>query len=152
MFSLIIVVISIALIAALALATIYFGGHTFLEGKPEAEAARYINEGQQISGAIRLYQAEHHGELPGNLEADLVGRYLKDMPEAGTNWDIATDAIIKSVANADTCETVNKRAGWTNPNYVPGGSSPTKHEPISCDDPSLGSEVYYCCVAASPAP
>ena len=78
MSSIITVVISIALAAALALAGMYFGGDTFLKGKPEAEAARYINEGQQVSAAIRLFQAENRGELPTDLRADLVGAYLKD--------------------------------------------------------------------------
>jgi hypothetical protein len=149
MFSVIITVISIALVAALTLATVYFGGDTFLQGKPEAEAARYINEGQQVSAAIRLYQAENQGQLPGDLNADLVGHYLKDMPEAGANWDIASDAIVKAVANAETCETVNKRAGWVNPNWIEGSDAVGKHEPVACDDAALQGEIYYCCTAPS---
>lgn len=149
MFSVIIVVISIALVALVALATMYFGGDTFLQGKPESEAARYINEGQQVSAAIRLYQAENHGELPSDLRADLVGHYLKDMPESGANWNIASDAIVKAVENAETCETVNKRAGWTNPNWVEGSDAVGKHEPVACDDPALTGEIYYCCTAPS---
>ncbi len=149
MFSIITVVISIALVAALALATFYFGGASFLQGKPEADAARYINEGQQVSAAIRLYQAENQGELPSDLRNDLVGRYLKDMPEFGSNWSITSDAIVKSVDNSETCATVNKRAGWTNPNWVEGSTTVGQHEPIACDDPALTGENYYCCTTPS---
>ena len=147
MFSVIVVIISIALVAALTLATVYFGGDTFLKGKPEAEAARYINEGQQVSAAIRLFQVENQGMLPKDLEGDLVGHYLKDLPQAGANWDIASDAIVKSVSDADTCEAVNKRAGWKNPNW-PASEGVREHQPVSCDDPALAGQVYYCCTAA----
>ena len=145
-------IISLIAIVLLGLATVagaYMGGSKILESKPEAEAARYINEGQQISGAIRLYQTENAGALPSNLSSDLVGPYLKTLPKAAENWDIASDAIIKGVATADTCQSVNKRAGWTNPNWVEGSTSVSRYEPISCDDPSLSSQVYYCCVASS---
>jgi hypothetical protein len=137
MFSLIITVISIGLVAALAVATMYYGGDTFMQGKPDAEAARYINEGQQISGAIRLYQAEQHGNLPQDLGADLVPVYLKQMPESGVNWGIATDAIIKSVEDTQTCERINIRAGMEDPT------------PISCDEVSADL-TYFCCIPTTP--
>ncbi len=54
MFSLIITIISIALVAALALATIYYGGSAFNRGSADAKAAQYINEGQQLSGAAAV--------------------------------------------------------------------------------------------------
>jgi len=146
MYTMIVTVIGIFLAGLVALATMYIGGGTFLDGKPQAEAARYINEGQQVAAAIRLFQTDNHGELPKHLETDLQGHYLKDMPQSGANWDIATNAIVKGIANSDTCEAVNKKSGWVNPYFSEGQESPKKHEPITCDDPSLGDKVYFCCV------
>ena len=58
MFSLIITIISIALVAALALATLYYGGNAFNKGSAEANASKIINEGQQVNGAVQLARAD----------------------------------------------------------------------------------------------
>lgn len=57
MFSLIITIISIALVTALALATIYYGGSAFRQGADAARAATLVNGSQQIVGAYQFYQA-----------------------------------------------------------------------------------------------
>ena len=57
MFSLIITIISIALVAALALATLYYGGDAFNQGRAGADASRLINEGQQVNAAVALAAA-----------------------------------------------------------------------------------------------
>lgn len=54
MFSLIISIISIALVAALAAATVYFGGAAFNKGTAGADASAFVNAGQQIAGAFTL--------------------------------------------------------------------------------------------------
>lgn len=149
MFSLIITIISIALVAGLAVATLFFGGDAFLMGKTDAETARYINESQQIAGAIRMYQADNQGALPGDLNADLVDFYLKQMPQSGVDWDIGDGAIVKQVNDAETCENVNERAGWTNPNYPADTSLNSQYSPASCDDASLDGQTYYCCTVTT---
>lgn len=58
MFSLIISIISIALVAALAAATVYFGGAAFNKGSAGADASTFINAGQQIAGAFTLASAD----------------------------------------------------------------------------------------------
>lgn len=58
MFSLIITIISIALVAALALATLYYGGSAFNRGSQGAIAAQLINEGQQVNGAVAVAKAD----------------------------------------------------------------------------------------------
>jgi len=55
MFSLIITIISIALVAALALATLYYGGSAFSQGSAKANASSIIEQAQQIAGANTLY-------------------------------------------------------------------------------------------------
>jgi hypothetical protein len=46
MFLLIITIIAIALVVALALATLYYGGDAFNKGSAEANASKVINQGQ----------------------------------------------------------------------------------------------------------
>lgn len=61
MFQLIVAVISIALVAALALASIFYGGEAFTRGQLKAQVATMINQAQQISGANTLYKTDNGG-------------------------------------------------------------------------------------------
>lgn len=81
MFSLIISIISIALVAALAAATVYFGGAAFNKGASGADASTFINAGQQIAGAFTL--ADTDGDDASALAdlADASGDvYLSQIP------------------------------------------------------------------------
>jgi hypothetical protein len=151
MFSLIITIISIALVGALAITTLFFGGDSFLRGKSEAEAAQYINESQQISAAVRLFQAENSGEMPGDLQSDLVdNNYLKELPVSGELWEIGDNSLVKGVKDAETCEKVNEKSGWTNINH-PDNDKPSEHSPASCDDTAaLAGATYFCCTVSNP--
>jgi hypothetical protein len=104
MFSLIITIISIALVTALALATIYYGGSAFKQGGDAANAARLINEGQQLSGAAAVAGA--NGD--GTTVAELVSKsYLASTP---AGWvDGAGQYEVTTVA--PVCAEVNKKAG-----------------------------------------
>lgn len=79
MFSLISVVLSILLVIALALATIYYGGSSLVEGSTKAHAARVINQGDQVASAARLFQAEHR-RWPDSLTELVSGKYLSSIP------------------------------------------------------------------------
>lgn len=61
MFQLIVAVISIALVAALALASIFYGGEAFTRGQLKAQVTTMINQAQQISGANTLYKTDNGG-------------------------------------------------------------------------------------------
>lgn len=65
MFQLIVAVISIALVAALALASIFYGGEAFTRSQLKAQVTTMINQAQQLSGAQTLYKTDK-----GGLEAD----------------------------------------------------------------------------------
>lgn len=80
MFSLIITIVSVALVTALALATIYYGGSAFRQGKESAQAATVVNQAQQIIGAYSLFKA-NTGRYPDSL-AELVPEYLQAVPQA----------------------------------------------------------------------
>ena len=117
MFSLIITIISIALVAALALATLYYGGSAFNKGADGATAAKLINEGQQINGAVTIYKADlaAGGAAVTTVAALVTATYLSQVP---ASFDGAT-LLSTNVAEAKTnptgtvCNEINKRAGYT---------------------------------------
>lgn len=81
MFSLIITIISIALVAALALATLYYGGAAFTRGHADAQAAKVRNQSQQLLGANELFKV-NHGRYALNVAELVSADYLKSAPVA----------------------------------------------------------------------
>ena len=120
MFSLIITIISIALVAALALATLYFGGDAFNQGSAKASAATVVNQAQQISGANTLHFLDK--QVYGTV-ADLTvdGKYLASAPNPGAlegadanigyQVNTATGVITLDLASQAVCDAVNEQAG-----------------------------------------
>jgi len=82
MFNLIVAVISIALIAAMAAASIFYGGSAFGEGTAKAQASTLINNGQQISGAQQLYMIDNSGNRADAISVLTGGGYLQAVPTA----------------------------------------------------------------------
>lgn len=81
MFSLIITLISIALVAALALATLYYGGESFRAGQAKAEAAKLRNQGQQLLAAAELFYVQT-GQWPDSIEQMVLSKHLSTAPVA----------------------------------------------------------------------
>lgn len=120
MFSLIITIISIALVALLALATLYYGGDAFNRGSAGALAARLINEGQQVNGAVAIYKADRAAgnidlatdEETGTTLSDLVPAYLSQLPSSFNGaTTLASGKVTIEEVDEDVCTEVNKRAG-----------------------------------------
>lgn len=107
MFNLIVAVISIALIAAMAAASIYYGGDGFGKSSARAEAATLITQGQQISGAASLFRVANAGSSvattdpdcsTGTLSACAINRlvdggFLQAIPSFPENVAIQPDGI-----------------------------------------------------------
>ena len=122
MFSLIITIISIALVAALALATIYYGGSAFNKGSADAKASQFINEGQQLTGAIAMNKADAQADSTGTVVqastvSGLATKYLSQIP---TGWDStaaigaggdATSVVTRAAVRDDVCASINAKAG-----------------------------------------
>lgn len=139
MFSLIITIISIALVAALALATLYYGGSAFNRGSAGAEAARLINEGQQVNGAVTIARADAAaGGTAVTTWGGLVsGNYLAQLP-GGLGLDPAgTIGTATANVSAEVCEEVQKRA--------------TGSTTILADLAAGASQIYGCHEGAAPA-
>lgn len=117
MFSLIITIISIALVAALAIATLYYGGSAFSQGTAKAKAATVVNHGQQITGANTLYANDFSGNYAATVQALVDAKYLASTPVAGLTSDVYSVSGVSSnvvtLANvpAEVCGKINVQAG-----------------------------------------
>ncbi len=80
MFSLLVTVLSIALVALLALATLYYVSDIFSDRSLKAKAATVRLQGQQISAALDMYRA-NNGSWPQKLQDLVDGDYLKYLPQ-----------------------------------------------------------------------
>jgi hypothetical protein len=130
MFSLIITIISIALVAALALATIYYGGSAFNRGSDSAKASQIINEGQQVNGAAQMALADIAAgsfTAPTGTVADLVtGNYLANLPadfNSTTNTDatLAATTYVTATVTPGVCSQINTKAGLATAPTAPTG-------------------------------
>ena len=124
MFSLIVTIISIALVAALALATLYYGGAAFNKSSAMVEATRLTNQATQLQGAAELYRADR-GAYPRNIEDLVTHNYLKSIPVAqasplmgqalaeGFTWTMVLEGypvFALSPVSLATCQGINQRA------------------------------------------
>ena len=118
MFSLIITIVSIALVVALVAATMYYGGDTLTQGRTQADAAAFVAGAQQITGSASMFTALE-GAAPAALQ-DLVDEdYLSSIPTAefaaGGEWvlDSANRVLTANVASADVCGVLAEDGGAT---------------------------------------
>ena len=164
MFSLIITIISIALVAALALATLYFGGDAFNQGSAKAAAATIVNQASQINGANTLYfldeQSYANGDETALTTALVDNDYLSSLPSAGDAVGGASAGY--AVAAADdasitltdvkpaVCEAVNIQSGlMTAGDSIPvagtadlAGLKSAVTTQFGCADDSTGSYTF----------
>lgn len=126
MFQLIVAVISIALVAALAIASIYYGGSAFSSSSLRANVVTLVNAGQQIAGAQALYKTDFGVPATslGALTASSNGvTYLSSAPGKssivadGAEWQVSAEfatIALKDPTAAPTgvvCAEVLRQAG-----------------------------------------
>lgn len=128
MFSLIVTVISIALVAVLALATLYYGSRTADEAAAKARATTLVNQGEQITAAARLFYVEQ-GRTPDSLAQLVETGYLNAIPvpvglqvakfsliseayaaDTSWTWDAPTQslALVRAIGDSTVCAQVNR--------------------------------------------
>lgn len=138
MFSLIITIVAIALVAAIAIATIYYGGTVAQLAFASANAATLANQGAQIYAASLLYE-QNMGSWPASTDDLVTGHYLTAVPippsssyalndsalvtdaladnaaPAATDWTWVTNGSrniwVQDKINAPTCHAVNQKFG-----------------------------------------
>jgi hypothetical protein len=134
MFSLIITIISIALVAALAVATIYYGGSAFTQGTAKASASAFVAAGQQVNGALTLFANDNGGARAANVAALVSGNYLAAAPSVSgiALTTTATGVVGVSVPTA-VCDAINASANLSGA-AIPAdmNAAATAAAPYSC--------------------
>lgn len=133
MFSLVVAIISISLVALLAYASMYFMGNTTSDAATTANTAQVLNTATQIQGAVNLYRNEHAGASPSSFQDLIDGGYLKNIPPG--NWSFSNNAIQSNIiiSSADQCAAVNKKL-YNDPT-VPSCSTVSGDKLICCSNP-----------------
>ena len=116
MANLIVTVIAIVLVTVVMIMAVWYGGAAFSTYQSKAHAGRYVNEAEQISGAVEYYRVNEtkDNSYPGSIE-DLVSKgYLAEKPT--TNWQIV-DKYAKATINGGgeaykQCLTVREKYGF----------------------------------------
>ena len=130
MFSLIISLVSIALVAGLAMATLFYLGPGLNNATEKVGATKLINETEQIQGAIAMFRADHK-RLPTSLEElSQDSAYLRQLPSGFWRSNLAYIQTTDSAVDPQVCLAFNKHKGVP---LVP-----------SCDDPAYQSMVICC--------
>lgn len=127
MFSLIITVISIALVAALAVSSLYFGGDAFNAGSDKAKAATIVNQASQINGGNTLYRLDT-GSYAATVATLVTEDYLGAAPTnddatAGTEWALSDDEVTLPVGSDKVCEELATQGGGELD--IAGGTGPS---------------------------
>lgn len=134
MFSLIITIISIALVAALAIATIYYGGSAFTQGSAKSAASTLVAHAQQIAGANTLYANDNGGTFTNDVGGLVAGSYLASRPKSpnAADYQVDTSNVVTAALNAqdNICKQVNK--------------SITGSETIGADSSIMANQQYGC--------
>jgi hypothetical protein len=115
MFSLIITIVSIALVVALVAATMYHGGDTLTQGRTTADAAAFVSGAQQIGGA-QVMHISLESTPAADVPALVTAKYLASAPvvkSTAAGWSLDNSAkLVKAVAlTEDVCLQINKTAG-----------------------------------------
>lgn len=117
MFSLIITIVTIALVAALAVTAIYYGGEAFGEGSDKAMAATVINQGEMILAAADMHRAKEAGSMPDDIQNDLVPKYLIRMPTLTSSyfdttrndWTIESGKVVLNDVKQSVCDEIGTK-------------------------------------------
>lgn len=118
MFSLIITIISIALVVALVAATMYHGGDVLTQGREKADAAAFVAGAQQISGASSMKLALEGIQATAvdatELKTALVPDYLSSLPNVEGTWTgLTAHTVTASVTSDAVCAVLEADGGDT---------------------------------------
>lgn len=133
MFSLVIAIISITLVALLAYASLYFMGSATNDAGTTAKTAQVLNSAAQIQAAVNLYRNENSGASPSSFQDLIDGGYLKEIPPG--QWSFSNNAIQSNIiiSSQQQCAAVNQKL-YNDPT-VPSCSSVSGDKLICCSNP-----------------
>jgi len=151
MFQLIIAIIAIALVAVLAVASLYYGGSAFSNGSTKAAASTVVSQAQQISAADVLFQNENAGGYAADVAALVSSNYLASAPsmpaKIGSNLEMlsGTAHVFGTVANAEICKAINDQTGFDNSAVTDDGTGTSLASALTT------ANVQYGCAADNAA-
>lgn len=134
MVSLIITIIAVALVAALVLATMYYGGNAGADANSKAKVAKVAAEGTQISGAFELYRVQEKGLPTGTPDAIKrtleSAKYVTAFPQG--DWELRHHFAVRTDVTDKECIGLNRKLGI---DFVPSCSD-TQYDmrTICCSD------------------
>lgn len=151
MFSLIITIVSIALVVALVAATMYHGGDTLTQGRVTADAAAFVSGAQQIAGAQTMHLSLT-SELATTVSGGAAGtdlvldKFLASAPVVkGGAWSLATAGLVTSVVDTDAiCQQINVSAGLKAANTAADTDTDTALVVVDTD---FADKAYGCVTA-----
>jgi hypothetical protein len=129
MFSLIIALVAIALVAVLAGASVYYGSDAFQGNKSKARYAEIVNQSEQISSAFLAFKVEGNSldstncnnggsgpDTSGCLSQLVDANYLSAIPErneSGMDWKVdGQGALFTTTKDAEACILANEAKGY----------------------------------------
>ena len=119
MFSLIITIVSIALVVALVAATMYNGGDTLTQGRTSADASAFVNGAQQVAAALVMYDTTKGAPALNLAALTLDSKFLTSVPVvkgATPSFNTTTRVVEYATgANVAVCEQINRNAGSATP-------------------------------------
>ena len=123
MFSLIITIISIALVVALVAATMYYGGSALNQGTVKADASGFVAGAQQIAAALTMNETDGLGSPKALLVAS--GNGSEDYDYINTliaNNYLATVPVVKAGALNTQDSTADVATTWLLNNAYDAGT------------------------------
>ena len=150
MFSLIITIISIALVVALAIASIYYGGAAFTQGNTRAVAATVVSQAQQIAGGATL-SFNQTQTVPASVAALQTSGYLTSVPNvpaaanATTAWTISATEVGHVITSDAVCNAIDASAKGTSPATFAGNPPAAKvtTQQYGCFGTTGAATFYY---------
>jgi hypothetical protein len=132
MFSLIIALVAIALVAVLAGASVYYGTSAWSNNQSKAKYAEIVNQSEQISNAFLAFKINGNeldpsncsggasGSTTGCLQQLIDAKYLTSVPvgSGGTGWTVDENgSLYTTTSDPQACILSNEAKGYYISNF-----------------------------------
>jgi type II secretory pathway pseudopilin PulG len=153
MFSLIIALVAIALVAVLAGASVYYGTSAWSNNQSKAKYAEIVNQSEQISNAFLAFKINGNelddttcntGDTTGCMQQLIDSQYLSSVPVRTEkiinqdDWSIdETGALYTTTQDVDACIMANEKKGYDIslfPTHDNGDGVPSEAQKVAAVD------------------
>ncbi|MFC4236149.1 hypothetical protein ACFOY8_13115 [Thalassospira xianhensis] len=139
MYSLVAIVLSIALSILIALAAMYYGGSVFSEGGAKSDFTGIRNGAFQIEAALNMYKSDI-GNYPAGTSDEILNElveesYLTAIPTSveGFEYKIENGTIVRAIAGLEQCYSINQISGVTTTEECPPCSDTAYQHYPACE-------------------